>query len=229
MGKKCSICKDKTYLSELTDGYACIKCMRIYQGVKQISINELNRLWQENKKRLDIFKGTQELSGFGKAQIIIDYNNELFYLNSKKKDIKPIVFKFSEVENYTTEMIGQKQVTKTKGGITRALIGGAIAGPIGSVIGANTSKQETELTGGAPSLTINLNSIYGRYELKVIFYPNELPRFLDECINAKKSNQPCNDTPYDVLRKYKELLDENIITQEEFEKKRNELLNSDSV
>ncbi len=31
--------------------------------------------------------------------------------------------------------------TKTKGGITRAVIGGAIAGPIGAVVGASTAKS----------------------------------------------------------------------------------------
>lgn len=230
MGKKCSICNGKSYLRALTDGYACIQCMRIYQGVKQISSNELEKLWEENEKRLEIFNTTQVLSGFGKAHIIIDYNNELFYLDIKKKDLQPIVFKFKEIESYKTEVVGQKQVTKTKGGITRAVIGGAIAGPVGSVIGANTSKQETVVSGGAAILTINLNSVYGKYELKVIFYPNELPRFLDECIENNKNKKDDTTTilDLDTLKKYKELLDCGAITEEEFISKKEMILNRTS-
>lgn len=228
MGKKCSICGNKHYLKELTNGYGCAKCMRIYQGVKQISSDELKNLWKENEKRLEIFNTTQEISGFAKAHIVIDYNNELFYLDVKKKDLQPIVFKFREIESYKTEVVGQKQVTKTKGGITRAVIGGAIAGPIGSVIGANTSKQETVVSGGDAVLTINLNSIYGKYELKVMFYPNELPRFLDECIenNKNKKDDVATVADLDTLKKYKELLDCGAITEEEFMSKKEKILNT---
>lgn len=44
--------------------------------------------------------------------------------------------------------------------------------------------------------------------------------------NKKTNNSNQNIDKFDEIKKYKELLDENIITEEEFEKKKNELLNN---
>lgn len=75
-----------------------------------------------------------------------------------------------------------------------------------------------------------MNSVYGKYELKVIFYPNELPRFLDECIENNKNKKDDTTTilDLDTLKKYKELLDCGAITEEEFISKKEMILNRTS-
>ena len=61
----------------------------------------------------------------GRGYIYIDTQHHWAYISQKKiPDINPIVFSFSEIENYRIENVGEKVVTKTKGGIRRALVGG---------------------------------------------------------------------------------------------------------
>lgn len=223
MRNKCNICGYNHYLKKLSNGYACIKCMKVYQGVKEISIEELKEILTENQNRLRIFKKEQVLSSFGliNTKIYLDYTNKMFYAENKI----PIVFKFEEIETYSVQKVGEKQITKNKGGIARAIIGGAIAGPVGAIVGANTATQETQTSGGTFSITIHLNMKYGKYTFDVFDSPFELPKFLDECINSNKAIQEFVDTKYETLKKYKKLLDENIITAEEYNMQKRKILN----
>ena len=105
-----------------------------------------------NNQRFDSFTTTQVINSILSNEVTIDDTHRLFYIG-KEKDWKkskqnPVVYSFDEVVSYSIEMIGQKVETKKKGGITRALVGGAIAGPAGALIGAGTAKSETKTTGG---------------------------------------------------------------------------------
>lgn len=94
----------------------------------------------------------------GRGYIYIDTQHHWAYISQKKiPDINPIVFSFSEIENYRIENVGEKVVTKTKGGIRRALVGGVMFGAAGAIVGASTAKTETKTTGGIATLYINLN------------------------------------------------------------------------
>ena len=90
--------------------------------------------------------------------MFIDTEQKMFYLSSNKKPkLEPIVFKFSEIEEYRIEQVGQKTITKTKGGVGRAVVGGALYGVAGAIVGASTAKQETKRVGGIPILKVDLN------------------------------------------------------------------------
>ena len=54
----------------------------------------------------------------------------------------------------------------------------------------------------------------------------KIANYLNTTINESKSikTSPTNDSPADEIRKLKTLLDENIITQEEFDAKKKQLL-----
>lgn len=75
----------------------------------------------------------------------------------KKTKLEPVVFKSSEINAFKIEQVGQKTITKTKGGIGRAVVGGALFGTAGAIVGAATAKQETKEVGGVPILYVDLS------------------------------------------------------------------------
>lgn len=162
-GKKetCSVCGSK--LDGLTkttvaDGSICPVCGRICKNSMLSSTSEIRKAWDENHKRFKEFTPDMTISDFGSGYIFVDTVHRLCYLsNSKKPKLEPVVFRFSEVEGFKIERVGQKTVTKTKGGLGRAIIGGAIAGTAGAVVGAATAKTETKQVGGLNLLEVHLN------------------------------------------------------------------------
>ena len=82
----------------------------------------------------------------GSGYIHIDAKNKLCYVSSRKNlKVEPVIFKFSEIEDYKIEEYGSKTVieTKSKGAIKRAVVGGVLTGGVGAVIGASTAKKES--------------------------------------------------------------------------------------
>ena len=88
-------------------------------------------------------------------------------------------------------------------------------------------------------MTIILDSPYGPRTFEFTKYPDSMAAFLDRCTamyNALPAPEPAAALPeaeksqqnetdrFTEIKKYKELLDEGIISQEEFEKKKKELL-----
>ncbi|NMC57004.1 MAG: SHOCT domain-containing protein [Eubacteriaceae bacterium] len=140
--------------------------------------------------------------------------------------------------------------TVTKGGLGRAVVFGALTGPAGAIVGEITGKKTTKSIINSlkikitvnnfykPAVYINLidvktktNSIMYRsiYEITqqilstftLIIKQNELKKS-NEISKEFKNNQY---SAAEEIRKFKELLDEGIITQEEFDEKKKQLLN----
>lgn len=154
-----------------------------------------------------------------------------------KMRIEQLVFKYPEVLGYTPVFVGGK--IKKHHGITRAIVGTVIAGPVGALVGAGTGGKEFESVkrlGFTLNLTENrfvdiillnsetkLDSILGKAASDNY---NRLIGKFDQIIAANNKDYSSTATlsTADELRKYKELLDDGIITPEEFEKKKQELL-----
>ena len=96
-----------------------------------------------------------------------------------------IVFTFSELEEYRIEKVGEKTITKTKGGITRAVVGGATFGLAGAIVGASTAKQETVKKGGVPILYLDLNLNGLKTTLSISNPPFKATEFLNNIIDEK--------------------------------------------
>ena len=121
------------------------------------------------------------------------------------------------------------------GGIGRAVIGGVLAGDTGAIVGASTRPSKGIVN--FLKIRIVLEDILEPYaEVNIIFtktercsleYKNafqsaqEIYSTIISIINSTKQNQRDES---DQLRKYKKLLDDGIISQEEFEFKKKELL-----
>ena len=118
----------------------------------------MKEAWEENHRRFQSFNAGITVSDFGSGFLFIDTEQKMFYLsNTKKPKLEPVVFKFSEIDEFRIEQVGQKTITKTKGGVGRAVVGGALFGVTGAVVGASTAKQETKQVGGIPILYVDLN------------------------------------------------------------------------
>ncbi|EGP5214552.1 SHOCT domain-containing protein [Enterococcus faecium] len=165
-----------------------------------------------------------------------DIHKKAFIKKSILKNREQCVFNYNDLISYTPIFEGSK--IKKHHGITRAVVGGVLAGPIGALVGAGTGGKEFESVkqlgvmvhladnSSVKYLIINsetkLDSIVGRASMDIY---NKLVAKL-EWIVKEKEGVPTNtsESQADEIRKYKELLDDGIITEEEFNKKKQELL-----
>lgn len=132
--------------------------------------------------------------------------------------------------------------TVMKGGVGRAIVGGALFGAVGAVVGANTRKSRQMV-----------NSLYIRITtrtvgmLRICFFMSPTPtdsftyrvdKDLAEKIitqleiisdSNKRASGINNDSPElsvaDELLKLKQLMDMGVLTKEEFEEQKKKLLN----
>ena len=229
---KCPICGQKIGFmlkSQVSDGVICSVCASICPSHPTKTILDMQNYWNTNKERQKIFSPTQKLKSLMSEVVTIDFTNKLFVLGDiSKMKVTPIFYSFDEVDGYEFEVQGQKTVTKKKGGITRAIVGGAIAGPVGALVGSGTAKEETQTTGGIRVLKIDFNTHAGKTNRLCSNVPTGFTNFLDECMAGKEEkneqqSQPINSFADEIV-KFKVLLDQGIITQEEFDAKKKQLL-----
>ena len=146
--KICSVCGNKIHGKKITlsDGNICSSCNLICSNNILVSVNDVKAAWIENHSRNTIFSTTTTLHNMNSGYIYVDAANKLCYISQlKNPKFEPVIFKFSEIEDYRIEEYGSKTVieTKSKGAIKRALVGGALTGGVGAVIGATTAKKES--------------------------------------------------------------------------------------
>lgn len=153
----------------------------------------------------------------------------------------PRVINYSDIVSYRVNQQGHNQ--KKHHGITRAVVGGVLAGGVGAIVGATTGHKQTDyidhlglvvtLKDGSNFELIFIrkidqcksNSFAARECIKQL---NSYASWLDSII-TKNQNEPAQNKaktdPADEILKYKKLADQNIISQKEFEAKKKQLLN----
>lgn len=160
-------------------------------------------------------------------------------LGFSKKNQK--LYYFKDVTGYTPNIDGHK--VKKHHGIARAATGGVLFGEAGAVVGALTGGKQYDVISNV-SVTIYLangdsfdgtmlssNTKADSWIVKSAKSQlNEWCNLLDRIINdnqTQASQQESNvqTSGADEIRKYKSLLDDGIISQEEFDKKKNKFLN----
>ena len=229
MAKICPICGEKIGFllkAKASNGDICSTCAMICSSHETKSIETLKDYWKTNSERERIFIQTQLLTSFNGGTLSIDSTHELFaFGNVSKAKVSPVFYRFDEVDSYEVEIVGQKTITKKRGGITRALVGGALAGGVGAIVGSNTAKEETKTVGGTQILRVNMVTYAGKCQHISIPSQNVLA-FLDECLLEKDNSVPqqSSASSADEIMKYKALLDQGIISQEEFDAMKKQLL-----
>lgn len=162
----------------------------------------------------------------------IDETNKLWRLPSSY----PQIF-FSYTDLLTYEVI-KNGTSITRGGLGRAVVGGALFGGVGAVVGGVTGKKKTKTKVTEHKIKITLKNS----QLPVV-YINLLPfgsdytadqitahlaQMIKEVEAAATSNviQSASISAADEITKLKQLMDDGIITEQEFEAKKKQLLNT---
>lgn len=199
---------------------------------EKAKIEKANRK-AENEKILEYFKNHSDYK-VGDMYFDDKYG-KLFIKKSFTMNRSQAVYNYDELISYTPIFEGGK--IKKHHGITRAIVGGVLAGPVGAVVGAGTGGKEFDtikrlgfilhLTNNRSQnfmLVISESKTDSFLTKSAMEDYNNIAAKLDQIIAS--SNQPttASKSEVDEIRKYKELLDDGIITQEEFDAKKKELL-----
>ena len=241
---ECTVCKKKFGFFDtrvlIADGLLCTGCLK-KAGITSLS-NPQSYTCESVKELIDrrisivqSFKATKKIGGY----LLIDEQNEAFQIG---KDI----FEYNNLLSF--ELLEDDQ-TITKGGLGRAVVGGMLFGGVGAIVGASTGGKKSKGICNSMKLRVTLrNSHLDNTYITFIASETKTKGFIykaaqesaQSCISALEIIADHNDTrkeaanvpvvnmnvsAADEILKFKQLLDAGIITQEEFEAKKKQILN----
>jgi hypothetical protein len=177
----------------------------------------------------DYYKTFLDWHSTRKINAFVEIDDNLKRIGIKSPYTKPKwevtdVFHFDEILSY--ELYDNGKIV-TKGGLGSAVVGGALFGGVGAVVGSNVGKKTSKVSDYSIKITLkNVNS-------KPIFIKGiqsretgeEIISALDQLVNqSTETASVSSSNSADEILKYKNLLDMGAITQEEFDAKKKELL-----
>lgn len=220
-------------------------------SLEKMTPAEVSKSIQTLTKEIDTinFQPTKTISdGMNHTYFCVDETRKEWYIPSRNalREV-PEIHCFDEIIGY--ELL-ENSISLTKGGMAQAAIGAALFGKTGAIVGATTATRKTINECSSLCVKITLNDIQNSEKciefvtfpvktdsaaykiwykaaleiisvLHTICYSNnqdEHPHKI-ECDNVKE-----DDLAVDKIRKYKSLYDEGIITKEEFDAKKKQLL-----
>lgn len=188
--------------------------------------------------KLSTFTVTKQVPGM----LCVDENQKLWYtpvgVGGKKH---PHIFRFSDIIDYELLEDGN---TITKGGLGGAVVGATLFGGVGAIVGSNTGKKHGKSTCTSMKIKITVRSMECPTEyIEIIGFETKkdgmiyktLAKQAQECLSILgvicDQAAPAADAPAqqavsdaDEILKFKQLLDAGVITQEEFNAKKAQLL-----
>lgn len=183
-----------------------------------------------------------------------DHANEMFELYQTEASILQgydraydfiVSAKYSDIINCE---LTENNISVIKGGLAAAAVGGALFGGVGAIVGSNVGSKTSQEVMGQVDIIVTVNNINNPviniplFPHSVIKVPktgagyeqwqrnvNELLGMFSVVLNNNSKNNDTSQLPQintgaDDLRKYKELLDDGIITKEEFEEVKKRIL-----
>lgn len=248
-GKYLGLFNQKIYL--LKDGYYCMDCMqqkgvdlewfelRYGKEFSNLTCKEFSEIVdKEGKLRSEYVAKKKELrANFTTTnritdQVLVDENNKTFKLG-------PTIYEFNQIVSYT---LYEDNSTVMSGGIGRAVVGDLLFGGLGAIVGASTRssknicsnmevvltlKDEYHPTESIKLITNDIRRDSGEYK-RAVQVARSIISKLDAITHENKETNDEEKTVVSVadeIRKFKGLLDDGIITQEEFDAKKKQLLN----
>lgn len=246
---KCAICDNNIGLNRFQlskDVWICPNCLKKLGGnaafpiLKKMSINEIKEKINNTTESLSNFVVTKKIGDY----IYFDEQNKKWTIPQgmfKKVIDGNKIFDYNDILDY--ELIEDGN-SISKGGVGRAIVGGALFGGVGAIVGGSTGhKQKQTCTKLQIKITLNntnhpieyITFICAEtkkdnfvYKSSFSFAQQILSMLAIICqsnSSSETSSTNSNFSVTDEIKKYKELLDIGAITQEEYEKKKNELLN----
>lgn len=212
---------------------------------------EMLRLEKEDKKRIkrEEKAAKQKIIDDRLAAFEQDSDIEnIILIDSKKGQFRIKSYAVSaniyDIEKITGYEIVENGNTVSSGGLGRAAIGALAFGGVGAIVGAATGRKKTKAVVDSLKIKITMNDL----EVPVIYvdlitsktkveswvYRSAISKAdnilasLDIIVKQYQQSDSIGSpvpSPTDEIRKFKALLDDGIISQEEFDAKKAELLN----
>lgn len=244
----CSVCGDKVGLNRFQlakDVWICPECLKKVGGIKefnnikQMKPEEIKTMIDINNDKLNKFNPTQKIENY----FYIDENTKQWGIPQtsilgKIKDIK--IYKYTDIINFELLEDGN---SITKGGTGRAIAGGLLFGNTGAIVGGVTGNRKSKLTCSKLQIKITLNDLSNpavyinfietEFKKDGIVYKEaynsaqkvlSLLQIICTSNNGEEKEENYNYSKAEEIKQYKELLDIGAITQDEYEKKKKELL-----
>lgn len=179
-----------------------------------------------------------ELSNDGHSKLLVSSTKKQFQIVCDKKHSK--IFSYQDIIEYEIRSNNEILVssdTRTRKGVGKAIVGGLLFGGVGMVAGAiagnsksKTVSSQTEVTHF--TLVIRVNDIARPafcVELESLQVAEDAASTLAIICRENVQPEPSTDAEppkdkFEEIKKYKELLDMGIITQEEFETEKKRIL-----
>ena len=247
----CAICNNEVGLNRFQlkkDVWICPSCLNklggisSFDSIKNMSIEELQNKIQGDIQKIETFTPTKKVGNY----LWIDETHKQWAIPTgiiTPKINNSTIYDYSDITSF--ELIEDGE-SITKGGLGRALAGGLVFGGAGAVVGGITGGKKTKSLCSKMQIVISLNNMKnpvtyinlisaetkkdGMIYKSACTFAQEILSVLQLICNSNKNikatTSPTTSTSAaDEIKKYKELLDMGAITQDEFDKKKQELLN----
>lgn len=192
------------------------------------------------KKKDNTIEGFKPTKILGKFQI--DDNNKTWLIDNRNMLNKtmPKIYNYSDIVDYELLEDGESIAS---GGLGRALVGGVLFGGVGAIVGGVTGGKKSKPICNSLRIKITTNDI-NNPTVYVDFLNTSTKKdniiyktwfdLAQKCLSTLQlitngNKEEIKDKPVesnaDEILKFKNLLDQGIISQEEFEIKKKQLLN----
>lgn len=237
---------------QIADGFLCMKCYIELGGENTIaaltearnnSLAYYKSIYEKKKADLSIAETFQPTFSVGKIALFND--DTKYMLLAKQNQLKfnnshYTVFDYSQIVNFELLEDGNSIVS---GGLGRAIVGGVAFGGVGAIVGGVTGKKKVKDTCTSLQIKLTVKDYYSptfyitliSSELKksnLLYKQNEklaqdiiskLQIITSDSTENSENTASSNDVT-EQIRKFKSLLDDGLISQEEYDLKKKELL-----
>jgi hypothetical protein len=245
----CSVCEEETGLNRYriaNKQWLCPSCFKkanfkINSPIRNLSVEDVKNAIEkksENDGELELFTSTKKIGTF--VEFDDDQKKWLVLSPVLGRRSKSTVYSYNDILDFELLEDGESIAS---GGLGRALVGGALFGGVGAVVGGVTGKRRTKGVCNNLQIKVTLNDINNpaiyitflnsKTKKDGIIYKTNF-KLAQECLSTfqiicdnKKTDPSISSLPLseaDEIKKFKELFDAGVITEEEFNKKKQALL-----
>ena len=246
MAKKCVICGNDVGMlgnkAVIKDGCVCGNCLESagierFENAYMYDQNSVRSLIEARRPMTDSFSPAKIIKFLGVTNVMsVDDTHQLFALRHD-------IFKY---ENLLTYELLEDGTTISKGGLGRAVAGGLMFGTAGAIIGGATGKRKAKKFCNSMQIRVTLKDTYAdTLYIRLISTKQSTSNYvykgaqdaaqscisvLENIIDINSANKPSVSSEVqtlsaaDEILKFKQLMDAGIITPEEFDAKKTQLL-----
>ncbi|NMF06243.1 DUF4428 domain-containing protein [Clostridium beijerinckii] len=244
----CSVCNKEIGLNRYqiaNKGWICKECLKkcgfsLGTPVRKMTVEDIHKAINtrnEKEEELSLFNSTKKI-----GNIEFDDNQRKWLVKNKNfvnKNVIPKIYNYKDIVDFELLEDGE---SIAKGGLGRAVAGGILFGGVGAIVGGVTGGKKSKPICTSLKIKITINDInnpavyvdfINTSTKKSSFVYKTSFDLAQKCLSTLQvivngSQEEIKETPIssdaDEILKFKNLLDQGIITQEEFEAKKKQLL-----